>query len=326
MYGFLGSALSPSPWLMIVVSCCSVKAVPRPFSDGTSADTPPTPPMPWHCAQANCTKSCAPAATVLDTVVVVGVVVAGPDRWMIVVWLDALSRPTNQAVSATATITRPIAATAIPTAAPPPLDVFPASLPVDMAANLAVCGDRCKRRNYVLPSAATSCIDAAHPRMRDRARAGSLVHTGRRGSASIEKEPLDMANAPNGIRSATREDLLTAMHSEAFAYASYMLYAATARAEGRKEIADLFETTAQAELQGHFARLAQEAGLMGGDAANLRAAIELESYAIEVMYPSFAEHATAAGDAGAAAAFTLARDDDVGHLESFREALLEVTP
>ena len=135
-----------------------------------------------------------------------------------------------------------------------------------------------------------------------------------------------MANAPNGIRSATREDLLTAMHSEAFAYASYMLYAATARAEGRKEIADLFETTAQAELHGHFARLAQEAGLVGGDAANLRAAIEAESYAIEVMYPSFAEHAAAAGDAGAAAAFTSARDDDVGHLESFREALLEVTP
>ncbi len=135
-----------------------------------------------------------------------------------------------------------------------------------------------------------------------------------------------MANAPNGIRSATREDLLTAMHSEAFAYASYMLYAETARADGRKEIADLFEASARTELHGHFARLAQEAGLVGGDAANLRAAIEAESYAIEVMYPSFAEHAAAAGDTGAADAFTSARADDVGHLESFREALLEVAP
>lgn len=130
----------------------------------------------------------------------------------------------------------------------------------------------------------------------------------------------------NGIRSATREDLLTAMHSEAFAYASYMLYATTARDDGRKEIADLFEAVARAELHQHFARLAEEAGLVGGDADNLRAAIEAESYAIEVMYPSFAEHAAAAGDAGAAGAFISARDDDVSHLESFREALLDVTP
>jgi rubrerythrin len=135
-----------------------------------------------------------------------------------------------------------------------------------------------------------------------------------------------MTNARNGIRSATREDLLTAMHSEAFAYASYMLFAATARADGRKEIADLFETVAQTQLHQHFARLAEEAGLVGGDADNLRSAIESESYAIEIMYPSFAEHAAAAGDTGAAGAFTAARGDDVVHLESFREALLDVAP
>ncbi len=135
-----------------------------------------------------------------------------------------------------------------------------------------------------------------------------------------------MANEPNGIRSATREDLLTAMHSEAFAYASYMLFAATARADGRKEVADLFETVAQTELHEHFARLAEEAALVGDDAQNLRSAIEAESYAIEIMYPSFAEHAASAGDAGAAGAFTAARGDDVSHLESFREALLDVAP
>jgi rubrerythrin len=116
------------------------------------------------------------------------------------------------------------------------------------------------------------------------------------------------------------------MHSEAFAYASYMLFAATARADGRKEIADLFETVAQTQLHQHFARLAEEAGLVGGDADNLRSAIESESYAIEIMYPSFAEHAAAAGDTGAAGAFTAARGDDVVHLESFREALLDVAP
>ena len=65
---------------------------------------------------------------------------------------------------------------------------------------------------------------------------------------------------------------------------------------------------------------------MGGDADNLRSAIEAESYAIEIMYPSFAEHAAAAGDTAAAGAFTAARGEDVDHLESFREALLDVTP
>jgi rubrerythrin len=132
-----------------------------------------------------------------------------------------------------------------------------------------------------------------------------------------------MAHAPNGIRSATREDLLTAMRAEAFAYASYMLFAARARKHGRAEVADLFETVAHADLHGHFARLAAEAGLVGGDAHNLRSAIEESSYAIEIMYPSFAEHAAAAGDAGAAAAFVKARADDLAQLESLREALLE---
>jgi rubrerythrin len=132
-----------------------------------------------------------------------------------------------------------------------------------------------------------------------------------------------MAQAPNGIRPATREDLLTAMRAEAFAHASYMLFAARARDDGRSEVADLFEAVAHTELHGHFARLAAEAGLVGGDAENLRAAIEESSYAIEIMYPSFAEHAAAAGDAGAADAFSRARTDDLAHLESFREALLE---
>lgn len=134
-----------------------------------------------------------------------------------------------------------------------------------------------------------------------------------------------MAQAPNGIRPATREDLLTAMHAEAFAYASYMLFAARAREDGRAEVAELFETVARTDLHAHFARLAQEAGLVAGDAANLRSAIEESTYAIEIMYPSFAEHAAAAGDTGAADAFTQARADDLANLESFREALLETS-
>jgi rubrerythrin len=126
---------------------------------------------------------------------------------------------------------------------------------------------------------------------------------------------------PTEITAATREDLLSAMHGEAFAYASYMLFADAARRNGGAEIADLFEATARTELLEHFAQQAALVGLVGGDADNLRHAIEGESHEIEVIYPSYAEHARAAGDAAAADRLEEIRRDELDHLEAFREAL-----
>src|SRR5919198_3626242 len=103
------------------------------------------------------------------------------------------------------------------------------------------------------------------------------------------------------VHRATRDDLLAAMRGEAFAYASYMLFAEAARRNGRPEVARLFEETAGTELMEHFAQQAALAGLVGTDADNLRTAIEAESYEIEAMYPSYAEHARAAGDTAARA-------------------------
>ena len=45
----------------------------------------------------------------------------------------------------------------------------------------------------------------------------------------------------------TREHLLRAMRREAFAFASYLLYATQARKHGRPEIAQLFEQVATEE-------------------------------------------------------------------------------
>ena len=126
---------------------------------------------------------------------------------------------------------------------------------------------------------------------------------------------------PAEITAATREDLMSAMRGEAFAYASYMLFAEAARRNGRAEIAALFEATARTELLEHFAQQATLVGLVGGDAENLRRAIEGESHEIEVMYPSYAEHARAAGDAAAADRLEEIRRDELDHLEAFREAL-----
>jgi rubrerythrin len=131
--------------------------------------------------------------------------------------------------------------------------------------------------------------------------------------------------ATNGLHSATKEDILTALRTEAFTYARSMLFAAAARRNGRTEVADLFESTARIELEEHFAKLATLAGIVGDDAENLRAAIEAESYEIEVMYPTFAEHASRATDSAAAEAFSQIRRHEIDHLEALREALIDIT-
>ena len=55
----------------------------------------------------------------------------------------------------------------------------------------------------------------------------------------------------------TRQNLCTAMHGEAFAYVKYLLFAEYAREEGRMDLAELFERTAQVERFEHFREEAQ---------------------------------------------------------------------
>ena len=60
----------------------------------------------------------------------------------------------------------------------------------------------------------------------------------------------------------TLDNLSTAMHGEAFAYVKYLLYAEHARKSGNKELADLFEKTANTERFEHLVEEAQLAGLV----------------------------------------------------------------
>jgi len=122
----------------------------------------------------------------------------------------------------------------------------------------------------------------------------------------------------------TLDDLSTAMHGEAFAYAKYLLYAEHARKSGNKELADLFEKTANTERFEHFAEEAELAGLVGSDAENLRDAIKGESYEIDIMYLEFAGQAKAAGDTAAAARFEEIRHDEIGHRDAFNSALAKL--
>jgi rubrerythrin len=122
----------------------------------------------------------------------------------------------------------------------------------------------------------------------------------------------------------TMENLLTAMHGEAFAFVKYLLYADHARKSGNKQLADLFEKTANTERFEHFAEEAQLAGLVGSDADNLKDAIKGESYEIDTMYLEFAQKATVAGDKAAAARFEEVRHDEMGHRDAFEIALTKL--
>ena len=126
------------------------------------------------------------------------------------------------------------------------------------------------------------------------------------------------------ISKGTTENLSTAMHGEAFAYAKYMLYAEHARQNGNTELANLFETAAKTERLEHFGEEARLAGLVGSDAKNLEDAIQGESYEVDTMYREFAEQAQAAGDKDAAARFEEVRRDEMKHRDAFKTALAKV--
>jgi len=132
------------------------------------------------------------------------------------------------------------------------------------------------------------------------------------------------ARGSGSLNQKTQENLSTAMHGEAFAFAKYVLYARQARRNGNVELARLFRNAAHTERFQHFAEEAQLAGLVGSDADNLKDAIKGESYEVETMYREFAEQAAAAGDKAAADRFEEVRHDEMGHRDAFKAALASV--
>src|SRR5664280_3638309 len=90
-------------------------------------------------------------------------------------------------------------------------------------------------------------------------------------------------------------------------------------------VAKLFRGTAQVELQEHFAAEAVLAGLVAGNAANLRDAIAGETYEHTTMYPGFATQATADNCPAAAALFTEIAVDEGGHAAAYTVALQSLT-
>lgn len=122
----------------------------------------------------------------------------------------------------------------------------------------------------------------------------------------------------------TQKDLAQALRGEAFANASYRLYAVQAQREKLPSVARLFERTADVELGEHFKEEAQLSGLVGSDAENLRTTVAGEIYESRQMYPGFARQAKAGGDSRAAARFSEIARDEGGHARAFGAALRAV--
>ena len=125
------------------------------------------------------------------------------------------------------------------------------------------------------------------------------------------------------LHKTTSENLSTAMHGEAFAFAKYMLYAEHARQNGNEELAKLFEESAKTERFEHFAEEARLAGLVGSNSENLNDAMQGESYEVETMYREFSEKAAVAGDKIVAERFEEIRRDEMKHRDAFKTALAQ---
>lgn len=122
----------------------------------------------------------------------------------------------------------------------------------------------------------------------------------------------------------TLQNLSTAMHGEAFAYAKYLLYAQEARRTGQPKLAALLEETANMERFEHFAEEAELGKLVRSNAANLEDAIKGESYETETMYRRFAQQAAKAGDHAAARRFEEIRQDEAKHRDAFLTQLAKL--
>ncbi|MCD0485959.1 rubrerythrin family protein [Streptacidiphilus sp. ASG 303] len=150
--------------------------------------------------------------------------------------------------------------------------------------------------------------------------AGASVCT----AASAAPPSASRPRAAAALHPGTRVDLTASLRGEAFANASYTFFAAQADRQRLASVGRLYRSTAAVELGEHFREGAALAGLVGSNAANLRAAIKGETYESTVMYPGFARAARRAGDLKAAELFTEIARDEAAHCKRFKAALAVV--
>ena len=120
--------------------------------------------------------------------------------------------------------------------------------------------------------------------------------------------------------SKTEQNLKAAFAGESQARNKYSFFAKTATKEGLHYIAKIFTETAENEMQHAKDEFKQLMGI-GDTKANLKAAIEGETYEVTTMYPKFAEEAEKEGFAEAARVFRTVAKVEKQHMERYKALL-----
>ena len=108
----------------------------------------------------------------------------------------------------------------------------------------------------------------------------------------------------------THRNVERAMRDEGYAFARYMLYGRRARAQGHRELADLFESLADVEAFDYFMHWAGLVGLASGsDVDNLREAMAAEMRDAADVYRTYEQQARDVGEVRAEAEFNRIRRD-----------------
>jgi rubrerythrin len=122
------------------------------------------------------------------------------------------------------------------------------------------------------------------------------------------------------LQKQTSDDLTAAMQDEAYTVLKYRAYAERARAEGKKELADLFDQTSQME-QNHFEVLMKASGHDSPSKLSVADVVVSEYANTKAIYAKWAERAEAAGDKEIAKIFRQLDAEEGTHYKAFREKL-----
>ena len=121
--------------------------------------------------------------------------------------------------------------------------------------------------------------------------------------------------------STTQENLMAAFAGESQANRKYLAFAVAADKEGMHQVAKLFRAAAAAETVHAHAHL-KNAGKIGNTMANLKSAIEGETYEFTEMYPAFISEAQSDNQSIAIIkGMQLANDAEKVHASLYQKAL-----
>jgi rubrerythrin len=122
--------------------------------------------------------------------------------------------------------------------------------------------------------------------------------------------------------SKTKENLMAAFAGESQANRKYLAFAQVADKEGLPQVAKLFRAAATAETIHAHAHL-RNAGKVGDTAANLKDALEGETYEFTKMYPGMIKDAKDEGETVAAKYFEYADKVEEVHAKLYKKAIAD---